>query len=345
MIRLFKSNRWDDVMDKCSNPALPSWMFSEVKEAVLSSKEKSTVCQYKNCFSKFVSWCKKCKFSSLPASPVTVALYLVSVMQNTNTSCSKSKLNSIFYAIKWAHLLNGEISNPSSDEWLKLCLEGCLRKVSKPLIKKEPITVEILSTLVNKFASENCTLADLRLITLFVISFAGFLRISEALNLKACNIQFFDNYCSIKIEKSKTDIYRDGQHVVLARTGNITCPVTLLDRYFCAACLIKGSGQYLFRAVQFCSSTKQFVLRKANKPLSYSRVRELFIEKLNQLGLDHKLFGLHSFRSGGATFSANSGTKDRLWKRHGRWRSETAKDGYIKDSLQDRLSVTLNLNL
>jgi len=45
-------------------------------------------------------------------------------------------------------------------------------------------------------------------------------------------------------------------------------------------------------------------------------------------------------RAGGATQAANAGIPDRLFKRHGRWKSEDAKDGYIEDSLEQRLSVT-----
>ena len=33
------------------------------------------------------------------------------------------------------------------------------------------------------------------------------------------------------------------------------------------------------------------------------------------------------------------------FKRHGRWRSETAKDGYVKDSLSSRLQVSCNIGL
>ena len=43
--------------------------------------------------------------------------------------------------------------------------------------------------------------------------------------------------------------------------------------------------------------------------------------------------------------SANNGTLDRLWKRHGRWVSEKSKDGYVADDLHRRLSVTLGLGL
>lgn len=342
---IFETCRWKEVADKCCNSNLPRGLFSEVKDTVLESKEQSTVRNYSNTFNRFVLWCKDCGFSFLPASPVTVALYLVSIIQMEDVSCSKSKLSQIFYSVNWAHLIGNLDLNPCDDKWLKLCLEGCIRKVAKPVIKKEPITLDILKTLVSRFASENCSLGDLRIITLFIVSFAGFLRISEALNLKRSNIEFCESYCSIYIEKSKTDIYRDGQQVVLAKTGNITCPVNMLHRYITAAGLLDISDQFIFRAVIFCRKTKTHILKPLNKALSYTRTRELFIEKLSALGIDPKKFGLHSFRSGAATISANLGTEDRLWKKHGRWRSDVAKDGYVKDTLKDRLSVSLNLDL
>ena len=65
----------------------------------------------------------------------------------------------------------------------------------------------------------------------------------------------------------------------------------------------------------------------------------------SQLGFSAKLFGLHSLRSGGATAAANAGVNDRLFKRHGRWRSDKAKDGYVKDNLEALLSVSKNLEL
>ena len=58
------------------------------------------------------------------------------------------------------------------------------------------------------------------------------------------------------------------------------------------------------------------------------------------IGLDPKQYGLHSLRSGGATTAANRGVPDRLFKRHGRWRSETAKDGYVHENESALLSVS-----
>ena len=75
-------------------------------------------------------------------------------------------------------------------------------------------------------------------------------------------------------------------------------------------------------------------------------MRELLLAKLSQLGYDPKLSSFHSLRSGGASASANAGMADRLFKRHGRWRSEAAKDGNaVKDSVPSLLSVTKSLDL
>jgi len=43
--------------------------------------------------------------------------------------------------------------------------------------------------------------------------------------------------------------------------------------------------------------------------------------------------------------SANVGVNDRLFKRHGRWRSDKAEDGYVKDNLEALLSVSKRLEL
>ena len=84
---------------------------------------------------------------------------------------------------------------------------------------------------------------------------------------------------------------------------------------------------------------------RASGSLSYTRMRELFLIKMEELGYDPKQFSLHSLRSGGTTAASNAGVSDCLFKRHGRWKSETAKDGYVKDSVTSLLSVSKSLRL
>jgi len=50
-------------------------------------------------------------------------------------------------------------------------------------------------------------------------------------------------------------------------------------------------------------------------------------------------------RSGGATMAANNGVSDRMFQRHGRWKSVEAKDTYVDDDPEQRLSVSKFLGL
>ena len=79
--------------------------------------------------------------------------------------------------------------------------------------------------------------------------------------------------------------------------------------------------------------------------ISYMTLQEQFKAKMKYLGYQEDKFGLHSLRAGGASAAANADVPDRLFKRHGRWRSEGAKDGYVEDVLDKHLAVTKCLGL
>ena len=86
------------------------------------------------------------------------------------------------------------------------------------------------------------------------------------------------------------------------------------------------------------------MLRSENVPISYTTIRDNFLQAITKIGLNKNDYGLHSLRSGGATIAANSGISDRLIKKHGRWLSDFAKDGYIQDDEQALLSISQTLN-
>ena len=90
-------------------------------------------------------------------------------------------------------------------------------------------------------------------------------------------------------------------------------------------------------------------LEKKNKPVLYTRTREISLNAFEKIGREigspRSKFGLHSLCAGDATATANSGLPDRLFKRHGRWKSENAEDGYIKDNLKTLLSVSKNFEI
>ena len=128
---------------------------------------------------------------------------------------------------------------------------------------------------------------------------------------------------------------------MVARIGSSTCPVAMLERYM-AITGMPWSDQGFFLQANSQKTKNGESLRDSGR-FNYSCLRDLFSKKLNKLGFSSRDFGLHSLRAGGATAAANAKVPDRLFKRHGRWKSENAKDGYVKDSLESRLEVSRNL--
>ena len=72
-------------------------------------------------------------------------------------------------------------------------------------------------------------LSDIRLAASALLAFAAFLRFDELAKLRCWDITFTESAMSVHIASSKTDQYRQGHTVLVARTGNATCPVAMLE--------------------------------------------------------------------------------------------------------------------
>ena len=209
-------------------------------------------------------------------------------------------------------------------------------------VRKELITAGMLTTWVESLGPEP-SLADVRLVAIALLAFSAFLRCDELSKLRGCDIRVTPQSMSVHVTSSKTDQYREGASILVARSGSPTCPVAMVERYLALAGISRDSKLRLFRGIVHAKGGDRL---RSSGSLSYTRIRrELLLEKITQLGFDPKLFGLHSLRAGGATAAANAGVADRLFKRHGCWRSETAKDGYVKDDVPSLLSVSQSLDL
>ena len=89
-----------------------------------------------------------------------------------------------------------------------------------------------------------------------------------------------------------------------------------------------------------------YTLKSEN--ISYTTCRDIFRDTLSQLGYNPNDYGLHSLRSSGITSAVRNSSNsipERLLKIHGRWKSDSAKDMYVEESLENRLQVTKYLGL
>ena len=161
----------------------------------------------------------------------------------------------------------------------------------------------------------------------------------ELSHLKACDVKFFLSCTSIFLESSRTDQFRDGEWIDIARLGLPTCPVKALEEFISAAQIDLSEDLPLFIAL--ATRSKEMI---RSQGISYTSAYELVKDALRGLA-DVSKFSLHSLGAGGATSSANARIPDRLFKRHGRWASENAKDDYVKDYFNSRLLVTRSLGI
>ena len=239
-------------------------------------------------------------------------------------SRSKAAVEEACNALSWIHSCAGLLS-PVADPFVKVTLKGLQRSLAKPTVKKEPITVEMLQAIVVD-AQKSSSLSDLWLATVCLLGFSGFLHFSELINFKPCDFELQDDRMRIHIEHSKTDQLRQGDEVLIARTKSDTCPIAMLGCYMLRTGMTWTDHRFLFRPIQ---KTKKGEMVIPSGQISYSCLQDLFCKKLDGLGFSSGDFGLHSLRSGGGSAAANA-----------RWKSENAKDGYVKDDVESRLAVS-----
>ena len=302
------------------------------------SKSESTNKKYRGYFSKWEEFCRDRNLKILPADSLDVALFLTKLIHEEK---SKSVVLPTVYAIKYFHELKGfefDIKSP----FIKNLMEASKRRPVKNSNKKDPFSASDLIKICKKF-NDSGDLADSRDLVVMTLSFSGFLRFDELVNLRTKNVSFFDDHLELCIEKSKTDQYRDGDKVLIAKGETIACPIFRLKEYLKLAKIDVAKDQFLFRAIYSSKEGKKLV--GGEKKISYTRVRECIRAKVNQIDGVPKNFGLHSFRSGGATAAAQADVSHLAIKRHGRWRSDSSKERYIKVDLERRLKVTKALGL
>ena len=313
-------------------------MLNSMSGYLLQSRADNTVKKYNSSFKHFDEFCVKNKLSSKPALPISVAMYLTTLLDEGK---SVSVISAAFYGIKWAHNISG-FDDPTEHSIAKRLLECAKHIQSKPVQKKDVLSTEMLTNLCSMYVTCDDVI-ELRDLSMIMIAYSGFMRMNEITELRCNDLRFHPDYLSIQIRSSKTDIYRDGSEVVICKGTSVACPLSLLQRYISVSGISLDSSDYLFKP-GFVSKQKSSLIKK-NKRLSYTRAKECIVKKLKMVAPDLKL-GTHSLRASGVTAAASSAAiSERCLKRHGRWKTDVAKDSYIKDSLDTRLSVAKNLKL
>ena len=290
-------------------------------------------------FKKWQSFCSTRNINVIPANYFSVAMFLTDMLEKGAT---KHTVIPAVHAIKYHHQINGHEFR-TNNPYIKGMMDAANRLPKLKSNKKLPIPTETIINICEKYKDSN-SLADIRDLALISLSFAGFLRFDEVSSIKANHIKFEQDHMQIYLPKSKTDQIWDGTNIVIAKGETAACPMNLTKEYLARANIKENANEFIFRPL-FRSKSRSGIVY-SNKKISYSTARECCIKKLKSVGYkDIKSFGLHSFRSGGATAAAKAKISGDNVKRHGRWRTEESKERYIRKDLEERLEITKSLGL
>ena len=271
---VFQSSVWA-MLQELDNPELVK-LARRLPATVLQSRTQSSTRKYIAGFKRWKAWAQQHKLAVFPVEGTNLALYLQHLGDHLE---SKAAVEEAVNSLAWVHSL-ASLASPSNHPLVQVTLDGLKRALAKPVTKKTPVTAEILSEVV-KDTEARPTLSNIRLATACLLAYAGFLRANELINLRPCDIRIADDKMIMRITHSKTDQFRHGGEVSIARTKNHTCPVAMLERYLQVTKVPMTATEFLFRPI---TKTKTGEKLRASGQLSYGTLRELFKKKLTELG-------------------------------------------------------------
>ena len=168
---------------------------SQIPDLLHESRASNTVNNYLGGFLRWKKWLVGNGFEvrdALPAKAFHFALYLVSLIQQSNSS---SPLINAFYSIKWIHSLYDK-SSPTDSNLFQNVFEAGKRRLTKRVTKKENISIELLTKMYNAlYAKKN--VYNQRIICACLIGYSGFLRSNELLSIKRSDIIMYTTHTRV----------------------------------------------------------------------------------------------------------------------------------------------------
>ena len=219
-------------MIEASAAGLPAEVTDIVRAYQRASKADATIRAYRGDFRIFQVWCGRYGLGSLPASPETVATFVVS---EAEAGRSASTIGRRFAAITYAHKLAG-LADPTIDEAVRATLGGVRRKVGIAPMQKAAATPEIMTALLIRTPD---TLAGKRDRALLALGFAGAFRRSELVALDVADLVEDPEGLRVRVRRSKTDQEGRGLEKAIPH-GRFIRPVALVREWLDAAAIVEG---------------------------------------------------------------------------------------------------------
>ena len=202
--------------------------------AAIAPKTKT---KYERGWESWKQFCTKHKIPILPADPFYIAVFFNFLLHSKGT---RGSINDAFYGIRWGHHSSGYYS-PTDHPYVQLAFEGAKRLSNySGSKKKDPMTSDMIKELVTRYYKQPFNVSHLRFLVICLLGFCGFMRIAELLSIKISDVEFFKDYMTITIEKSKTDQLREGNIIYIASSVQSQyCPLKITKEFISLSKLSK----------------------------------------------------------------------------------------------------------
>ena len=132
---------------------------------MFKSRADATAKTYIHVIKKFMDWCKSGQICmQLPFPLGVVSLHLLEVQQSCTSSSSVILAHA---ALKWLHSFVPSLDrNPLDSDFCRNIVESAKRHKSQPIMKKKPITAEIIKNISDVYSKEDASYCRVMLFSL-----------------------------------------------------------------------------------------------------------------------------------------------------------------------------------
>lgn len=315
-----------------------------IAQATASFMEKAlaeaTRRAYNSDWRHFAAWCNENGLVSLPAAPITVALYLTSLARPPEGEKPRkaATITRRLTAINAAHK-RAELDSPATMNHRLVAdtLHGIRRSIGVTQSRKKPLTrdriLRLLAALPDSMPDPAAATRDKALL---LIGFAGGLRRSELAALQWNEVNWHGKGITLSIPRSKTDQEGVGREVEIPLGVHIlTCPVRALENWLKISGVKKGC---VFRRVG----------RHGNigSALDKDSIGRIVKRLVRSAKIAHpEDYGGHSLRAGFVTEASANGATDRQIMKQTGHKSIIMVHRYAREDQKDRQAAAGRLGL
>ena len=268
--------------------------LERAREYVWNTRAQATYRAYNVHWRAFESWCIRAGVPALPASPETVAAFLVADAERHQPATLTARLA----AIAWRHRI-AKLPNPCDALEVRELLRGIRRTKGTRPTRKRAATLDIIRRMARAAGDD---LRGKLYRALLLVGFWGAFRRSELAALRVEDVAFTDYGARILVARSKTDQEGEGSYKQLERLADQDiCPVTALRDWLSASGITSGPA---FRSISLVSG------KLNDKPISGRHVARIVKLLAERIGESAHEFSGHSLRAGFVTSALAKGANE-----------------------------------